>query len=321
MVINETALKKSNVLVVGDLILDQYYWTQVRRISPEAPVPVCHIQKKTSCLGGAGNVANNLSSFGINVSVAGVIGKDSNAKIMATHFKQANINMTHLIELENYPTICKTRVIAKDQQICRLDDEDSNMNIDDSLTLCLNQLLTSSIDFNAIILSDYNKGVISKEMAQAIIQFANDKNIPIVVDPKCNDVNKYAGATYLTPNLKEFHEMIGEIDDINLDELVKKGQEINRKYNIKHLILTRSENGMSHISSNEIQHFATKAIEVSDVTGAGDTVVAAIAAGASLNLDQKDIIHFANLAAGVVVSKVGTATATVQEIMDHEQHF
>jgi D-beta-D-heptose 7-phosphate kinase/D-beta-D-heptose 1-phosphate adenosyltransferase len=177
------------------------------------------------------------------------------------------------------------------------------------------------MDFNAIILSDYNKGVISKEMAQAIIQLANDKNIPIVVDPKSNDISKYAGATYITPNLKEFHEMIGEIDNIHLDDLIKRAQEINNVHNIKHLILTRSENGMSHISSNQIQHYKTKAIEVSDVTGAGDTVVAAIAAGASRNLDQKDIIQFANLAAGVVVSKVGTATASIQEIMNHAQHF
>jgi rfaE bifunctional protein kinase chain/domain len=321
MFINETALKKSKILVVGDVILDQYYWTEVNRISPEAPVPICHIKKKTACLGGAGNVANNLSSFGINVSVMGVIGKDSIAEAMVAHFKQSNINMTHLIELENYPTICKTRVIAKDQQICRLDDEDPCMNIDESLEKCMNQIVSGSDHYDAIILSDYNKGVVSNKMAQALIQFANNKKIPIVVDPKCSDVSKYTGATYITPNLKEFHIMIGNSDNNNLDEIVKKGQDLIKENNIKHLILTRSENGMSHISSNKIQHYATKAIEVSDVTGAGDTVVAAIAAGASLNLDQKDIIHFANLAAGVVVSKVGTATATIQEIMDHEQHF
>ena len=313
--------KKTNILVVGDIILDQYLWTNVNRISPEAPVPVCLIKDKTHCLGGAGNVANNLSAFGVNVSMAGIIGKDQSAKIILDCFKTANINSEHCIQSENYNTICKSRVMAKGQQLCRLDEEDVSQDIQEDIQQCLASISKNQFDYDAIVLSDYNKGIVSDYMAKEIIKMANKNKVPIVVDPKSNHIQKYAGATFLTPNLSKFQGMVGNIDLDNLDFLVNTGQTLISENNIQFMIVTRSEKGMSVISQNNHQHYATKAIEVSDVTGAGDTVVAALALGLSLNLRAKDIIHFANLAAGVVVSKVGTATATIQEILDHEQHF
>ena len=170
MTIKQKIKKPPRLLVLGDFILDQYYWTSVSRISPEAPVPVCHIQKTTHCLGGAGNVANNLSAFGAKVSVAGIVGIDSNADKMKTHFNAADINTNFLIEVNEYPTICKSRIIAKGQQLCRLDDENSELNMEQHIQNCMDQLRSKDFEYDGVVISDYNKGVVSDSIASQMIQ-------------------------------------------------------------------------------------------------------------------------------------------------------
>ena len=167
MVIKEKIKKQPQVLVIGDFILDQYYWTDVSRISPEAPVPICHIKKTTHCLGGAGNVANNLSVFGANVSIAGILGNDESSSIMRRYFKAAEINTELMLTSEQYPTICKSRIIAKGQQLCRLDQEDTGINIEDKILDLLNELKSSSLKFDCIVLSDYKKGMLTNVLTNA----------------------------------------------------------------------------------------------------------------------------------------------------------
>jgi len=321
MSIKQKIKKTPKLLVLGDFILDQYYWTSVSRISPEAPVPVCHIQETTHCLGGAGNVANNLSAFGAKVSVAGIVGIDSNADKMKSHFNAAGINTNFLIEVNEYPTICKSRVMAKGQQLCRLDDENLELNMDQHIQNCMDQLRSKDFEYDGVVISDYNKGVVSESLANQIIQIARKHSVPVVVDPKGEKGSKYTGATYITPNTNEFNMLTGLIHISSDHEVVLHGQELIKKHNIEYVILTRSEKGMMLISNEGHHHYPTKAIEVSDVTGAGDTIVAAVAFGMALGWDQDSIMNMANGAAGVVVSKVGTATASIEEIEAHESNF
>lgn len=313
--------KKPKILVVGDCILDQYYWTNVSRISPEAPVPICHIQSTSYRLGGAGNVANNLVNFHSDVSIAGIIGNDSNGGIILNEFNNSGINSEFIIQSDHYPTISKARVLAKNQQLCRLDNEDSEVDIHSEVNECLN-LISEKIDsFDCIIISDYLKGMITESVSKELIENANKKNIPIIVDPKGRDAKKYNGALFFTPNMGEFSTFtnLENIDDEN--EIILKGRQLISDNNISNLILTRSEKGITIISESEHQNFPTKAKEVADVTGAGDTVVAAIAYGISQKWTNEEIINFANHAAGVVVSKVGTATATLDEIKAYEANL
>ncbi|MEK9728299.1 MAG: D-glycero-beta-D-manno-heptose-7-phosphate kinase [Candidatus Margulisiibacteriota bacterium] len=314
--------KKPKILVVGDFILDQYYWTNVTRISPEAPVPVCHIQETTHSLGGAGNVAHNLSVFGTEVHLAGVIGNDENGTRLCERFNDLGMNIDLLIKSDDYPTICKTRVMAKGQQLCRLDFEDPKVEIDKHLNSIMKIVNNSNIsNFDGIALSDYNKGTLTPNLCQALIQLGNQHQIPIIIDPKGHDATKYFGATYITPNIKEFMDLTGLNSILDETEVIESGQQLMQQNKINNIIFTRSESGITLMANNQIKNYPTKVIRVSDVTGAGDTVVAAVAFGASQQWSIDQIINFANLAAGVVVSKVGTATASITEIETHGTHF
>ena len=313
--------KTPKILVVGDFILDQYYWSDVSQISPEAPVPVCHVTSTTSSLGGAGNVANNLAVFGSNVHVAGVMGSDLNGNIVLDKFNALNINTDLLVESDDFPTICKTRVIAKGQQLCRLDFENTDSPMESLIDSIIQRLQSNAFDYDAIALSDYNKGTVTAPLAQRIINQATDANIPVIVDPKGFQSTKYNGATFITPNTNEFKDLTGlnHLDDEN--EIINHAKQLLEKNNLKYIAFTRSEKGITLVTKSEVANFATKVIDVSDVTGAGDTVVAAIAFGSAQGWSMDTIMSFANLAAGVVVSKVGTATATLAEIKNHGQHF
>ncbi len=313
--------KTPKILVVGDFILDQYYWSDVSRISPEAPVPVCHVTSTSSCLGGAGNVANNLAVLGSNVHVAGVVGSDLNGKTVLDKFNTLNLNTDLLVESDDFPTICKTRVVAKGQQLCRLDFENTDSPMDSLIDLIIQRLESNAFDYDAIALSDYNKGTLTPPLAQKIISRATDANIPVIVDPKGFQSTKYNGATFITPNTNEFKDLTGlnHLDDEH--EIISHAKQLLEKNNLKYIVFTRSEKGITLISKNKVTNFSTKVIDVSDVTGAGDTVVAAIAFGSAQGWSMDTIVNFANLAAGVVVSKVGTATATLAEIKTHGQHF
>jgi D-beta-D-heptose 7-phosphate kinase/D-beta-D-heptose 1-phosphate adenosyltransferase len=306
-------------LVIGDIILDEYIWTKVHRISPEAPVPVCHVQHRTYRLGGAGNVAHNLSMLGAAVTIMGLAGEDSNANTLHQLLMDADINTDGLIP-SNGPTITKSRVMAGKQQLCRLDNEMLNLASSAHMPALMAKLHVTTGACDAIVISDYNKGVITNEAAQAIIGHAKAQGVPVIVDPKGNQPQKYRGATCITPNVKEFLDLTGASPS-GQDELIEIAIPFLRQFELSAMILTQSEAGMTHITPQGHQHYPTKAIDVSDVTGAGDTVVAAIAFGMALGWDHATIMHVANCAAGVVVSKVGTATATIDEINRYESHL
>ena len=312
--------KQPKILVIGDLILDQYFWTNVNRISPEAPVPVCHVQNTTYCLGGAGNVANNLSAFGAKASMASLIGNDENANRLKQCLLDANIDHDYVVGLDHLTTICKTRVLAKGQQLCRIDHE-SPINEPNKIEQLISQLNESVTNSDVVVISDYGKGVITKTLAAQIISLANTNDIPVIVDPKGDDVSKYSGATYITPNLAEFRQFSNLSDTSDQNLIDEHAKNILNNHTIKNILLTRSADGMSLITESDIKQFSTKAVEVFDVSGAGDTVVAALAFGLGNGWTASESIEFANIAAGIVVSKIGTATTTIQEIDAHETHL
>ena len=306
------------VLVIGDVILDQYLWTHVSRVSPEAPVPVCRVDTTSHVLGGAGNVVNNLKVLGASVSVASIIGKDTYGSQIQDLLQSQQIDTQFLGTYDNVASICKARVVAGGQQVCRLDYESQDSNASLYVEDLINAISTHIGDYQCVVISDYNKGVVSHELCRAVIDIANEHQVPVIVDPKHEQVSKYAGATYITPNMAEFKLMAGGAvldTDQNIESVAKRMLE---DHDLDNILLTRSADGMSLFNATETQHFPTSVSEVVDITGAGDTVVAALAYGVALGLDQATIIAFANSAAGVVVSKVGTSNASLDEIQAHD---
>ncbi len=293
-----------SVLVVGDVMLDQYLWGSVDRISPEAPVPIVNIKKTTLAPGGAANVANNIASLDAEVLLIGVSGEDYNGEQLAEVLNQNSIK--HLLFKVNSPTITKVRVIGNKQQMMRLDYEIPETITDDLKSKIKISISECIADFDVVVISDYNKGVCSEDLCRYIIAKAKEHNIPVIVDPKGKEWKKYSGATLVTPNMKELNEFLGENvpnDDVSIEKCIP-GVFTNSEF--KNLLVTRSEKGMTLFDGDEIEHFPTFAKEVYDVSGAGDTVIAALAVGIASNYKLRDAVEFANIAAGIVVGKLGT---------------
>jgi len=303
---------KVSILVVGDLMLDKYYFGTVNRISPEAPVPVVKVNREIYTLGGAGNVANNIVKLGAKVYLIGAVGKDANQNIIRKLLSENRINY-YLLE-RDLPTITKTRVIGNNQQIVRIDFEEIKLLEQKELKRIQQYILSIINKVDCLVISDYGKGMISFELSQFVITQAKEKNLPVIVDPKDNDWSKYKGATIITPNLKEFSDLL-KVEIKNDDkEIETYGQEVRRKYNLPYLLVTRSEKGMSLIAENKVYHIRSKAKEVYDVSGAGDTVVATLATAISARINILDAIKIANTAAGIVVGKIGTTPITLNEL-------
>jgi len=303
------------ILVVGDLMIDHYLWGECERISPEAPVQVVDIKSESYVLGGAGNVLNNLIALGADVSVASVVGDDENGKWLEERLIQRGIKKLILVKEKGRKTSKKSRVIASHQQIVRFDKE-SKEDIKKSSEDAIVEVLKKHIkDFDLILLSDYAKGVLTYSLTQKIIELSN-REIPIFVDPKGSDYSKYKGADLITPNKKEaaLASKIDIKDDYSLEEA---GFYLKNRFNLKNVIITLSEEGMA-IFEDKMTKIPTAAREVFDVTGAGDTVLAALGYFSALGCDLKKAAYYANLAAGVVVGKVGCATATLEEIEEYE---
>jgi len=303
-----------HILVVGDLMCDHYLFGKVERISPEAPVQVVEIQNEKKLLGGAGNVINNLLSLGANVSVASVIGDDENGEWIKKRLNDKDINLDLLIIEPRRHTSKKTRIISSNQQMIRFDKEskdDISKESEEKLLFSLKD------DYNLILLSDYAKGVLSNSFTKKIITYANIKNIPVFIDPKGENYSKYTGADLITPNKKEAELATGiKIKD---DETLKNaGFMLKEKYDLKSVIITLSENGMA-IFEEDMDKIPTVAKEVYDVTGAGDTVLASLGYAIAKGNNLKEAAKFANYAAGVVVGKVGSATATLSEIEEYKK--
>ena len=310
---NRLDFSSVSVLIIGDLMLDKYFFGTVNRISPEAPVPVVKVTHEKNVLGGAGNVANNIVNLGVETYLIGAVGKDSNKDIIKKLLNDKHINY-YLLE-RDLPTITKVRIIGNNQQIVRMDFEEIKLLEQNELEKIKKYILSLINRVNCLIISDYGKGMITFELSRFIINQAKKKNVPVIVDPKGNNWNKYEGATIITPNLKELSDLLNLEIANNDKEIEIYGQKIREKYKLPYLLITRSEKGMSLIMKNEVYHIRSKAKEVYDVSGAGDTVVAILAAFISLGFNILDAVKIANIAAGIVVGKIGTAPITLEELL------
>ncbi len=305
----QSNLQKARVLVVGDAMLDRYYYGTTERISPEAPVPVVHVKTIQDRAGGAGNVALNISALSGMAGICAIVGKDEPARILCDFLTKKSIK-THLIET-HLPTITKLRILSQKQQLLRLDFEEGFSKIDE--TLLLDAVEKAADQYNVMILSDYGKGTLYN--TKALIELAKRKNMAVLVDPKGHDFSIYEGATLITPNRKEFEAVVGKC--ITEDELISKAYALIKRCKLDGLLITRSEEGMTLVfNSGAAKSIPTVAREVFDVTGAGDTVIAVMAMGLSCGYDFESSMRLANAAAGVVVGKVGTATLSAQELHD-----
>lgn len=321
---------RARVLVVGDLILDEYIWGNVDRISPEAPVPVVWANKKTYCPGGAANVANNIAELGAKVSLIGVVGRDENKNILFAGLKKRKISSKNiLIESRRYTTL-KTRIIAGHQQVVRVDWEHT-----DSLSRHINhkilKLVEKSLDdFDALIIEDYGKGVINVELLGQLITLARAHKKIITVDPKHEHFQYYRGVTGITPNRKELENAIRNLkikdttnrfklstDQLTTDkDIAQAAEEIIRYLDLGSLLITLGEQGMRLFEkSGRMTSIPTVAQEVFDVSGAGDTVISVFTLGLCSTGSLQEAAHLANFAAGIVVGKIGTATIARKELL------
>jgi len=304
------------ILVIGDLMIDKYLWGECNRVSPEAPVQVINVSKETKVLGGAGNVAHNLVTLGSNVKVLSVIGGCKTSNELKNLFKEINLSIDYLIEQKNRVTSKKTRIISSQQQVIRYDIE-SNDDIDVVSEKKLVALFKSVLnDLDLVVLSDYGKGVLTTNVTKEIIKIANSNNIKVIVDPKGSDYSKYTSAYLLTPNKKEAGEATG-INISDKDSLKKALVYLKNSCDLNTSLITLSEDGIAFFDDDLSIH-PTVAREVYDVTGAGDTVLASLGFALSCNYSIEEAIEFANLAAGIVVGKIGSATTTLDEIAEYK---
>lgn len=308
MTMHLPAFETAKVLVVGDLMLDRYWHGGTSRISPEAPVPVVHVNQNEERAGGACNVALNIASLGAQCTVMGLCGNDEAAVTLENLLKKVGVKPKFVRMPEN-ATVTKLRVMSRSQQLMRLDFEDGFIGQD--LTQLENVFAEQLDKHNIVVCSDYGKG--SLRQVKRLIQMCKQKNIPVLVDPKGTDFEKYAGASLITPNLSEFEAVVGGCS--TEDELVTKANELASEFDIEALLVTRSEHGMSLIQRDyDALHIPTEAKEVFDVTGAGDTVISTLAASLGAGISLERAMTLSNLAAGVVVAKSGTASVSLQEL-------
>ena len=312
------SLPKTNpkILVIGDLMIDQYLWGSCERISPEAPVQVINITSESATLGGAGNVINNLYSLGAAVDIISVVGDCETSKELKELLLAINIDTKYLITQKNRVTSKKSRVIAAQQQVVRFDRESTSEISNKSQTTILDIFKKIINNYDVILLSDYGKGLLTFDLTQSLISIANKNKKKILVDPKGLDYSKYKGAYLLTPNKKEASEATNILIKDN-DSIAKALLSLKKQCNLTYSLITLSEQGVA-IFDKELRIHPTVAKEIFDVTGAGDTVLASLGFALSSNNDIDEAIKFANLASGVVVGKIGSATASLNEIIDYE---
>lgn len=297
-----------NILVVGDLMLDRYYSGETSRISPEAPVPVVRVEQTHERAGGAGNVALNICALGGNVSVLGLIGNDSDGDELLTHLQDAGVNC-NIKRSHQARTITKLRVLSRHQQLIRLDFEDGFPEMDSQRLMADYQM--ALVDSDVVVLSDYGKGTLID--CNTYINLARQAGVKILVDPKGNDFMRYQHATLITPNRQEFEAVVGTCTDQY--QLEEKGQALVGQLALDALLVTQGDLGMTlFVAGQQPLHYTTQAREVYDVTGAGDTVISALASGLATGLGFSHATELANISAGIAVGKLGTATVTVAEL-------
>lgn len=304
------------IAVIGDVMLDRYAYGEVRRISPEAPVPVTRVKRLTSVLGGAGNVAANLAGLGVQVYVAGMTGEDDHRRVLEKKLRELGVDYSGLIASPKRSTITKMRIIGARQQMLRLDFEEPGDLLPDEEQALL-QWLRKHLDegLDGIVLSDYAKGTCSDRFCQMVITQARAAHVPVLVDPKGSDWAKYRGCDLITPNVKEMCEAAGKVVLNVTPALVELAQQARETFDIRYVVVTRSEKGVTLVGKDDVITKAATAQEVFDVSGAGDTVASVLLAAISGKLSLADALELSNKAAGIVVSKVGTYPVHKEELL------
>lgn len=308
--------KRPNILVIGDLMIDQYVVGEATRLSPEAPVPVVNVQNETTTLGGAANVAQNLISLGTQVTLGGLVGNDISGKELTQILEQEGIDTCGIVTDNNRPTTVKTRVMAGSHQLVRVDREVTDPVAVDLEDVMLNQLAGCIDEADIVLFSDYNKGLFSPTLTQKLIKAINEKGKKIIVDPKGLNYAKYKDAYIIKPNRKELTQAANVEKIKNLDDLQQAAKIIIDQTNVEYLIVTLSEEGMAIVSPITYKLLPVKATEVFDVTGAGDTVLAVMAYFIASGLSVEEASELANYAAAIVIRRVGSATTTLNEIIE-----
>ena len=302
------AAAAARILVVGDIMLDRYWFGEVERISPEAPVPVVRVARREDRLGGAANVARNIVALGAQVGLLGVVGADEAGACVRAMTREAGVR-DHLVDdADGMDTTLKMRVLGRQQQLLRVDFEQGpGIRALDALDARLTDLLA---DYDLLVLSDYAKGALSR--VEPMIQAARARGIPVLVDPKGHRYLRYRGATLVTPNRSEMQDAVGRWD--SEEDLTRRAQDLRRELDLEVLLITRSEQGMTLYTADGRSHVDAQAHEVFDVSGAGDTVLATLAVARASGLDWFESMTWANRAGGIVVGKLGTSIVTAEEL-------
>jgi len=297
------------VLVVGDVMLDEYHWCSVSRISPEAPVPVCKVERTTVAPGGAANVAQNIVTFGSPAHLMGTIGKDGSGDRLVAALSEGGVSTTLMKRLGDRPTILKSRIVAHQQHVVRVDREDTtpiSTDVAAQLWLTYESMLAS---VKMVVISDYAKGTLTPKLIHKMIKGARELGVPVVVDPKGQDYHPYRGATIITPNFSEFCAAIGQVPHSE-EAIQKEGSKLLNRLKLDALLITRSEKGMTLMTPDRKLDIPTEAMQVYDITGAGDTVVAILAVGLANGMPIEWACRLANAGAGVAVGRLGTAAVS-----------
>ncbi|MVN22412.1 D-glycero-beta-D-manno-heptose-7-phosphate kinase [Mucilaginibacter arboris] len=320
-----SGLKPPKILIIGDLMIDQYIWGDANRLSPEAPVPIVNVNKESNTLGGAGNVAQNLISFGAEVIVAGLIGDDQAGKELLAVLADENADPTGIVIDSKRPTTIKTRIIAGSYQIVRIDREVSEPISQTSEDELFHKIHAHLAEADIVLFSDYNKGVLSPSLCQRVITSCNSIGKKVLVDPKGLDFAKYKGAFIIKPNKKELAQAVKFEKIGSTQELKNAASALFELTDAAYLVVTLSEEGIAILTKESYQLLDVKATEVFDVTGAGDTVLATLAYFIALGFSVEEACELANHAAAIVIRRVGSATTSVQEILedmenDHHNH-
>lgn len=299
--------ESAHIIVLGDVMLDRYWSGQASRISPEAPVPVVKVKAVEDRIGGAGNVAINIAKLGGKVTLLGVVGDDAESDILRQLLEAEGVVCDFVVE-KSLRSICKLRVMAQHQQLIRLDFEDTPIKFDRDALMKI--FIRHFRENNVVVFSDYGKGTLV-DVSKYIIA-AKQAGIKVLVDPKGVDYQRYAQADLITPNLAELQAVVGTCEDEQ--QLIEKGSALLTRYQLPALLLTRGEAGMTLIQNDQVHSLPAQAKDVFDVTGAGDTVIAVMALGVSLNMPLSESMYLANLAGGIVVGKLGTSTVSLREL-------
>jgi len=313
------SFNNQNVLIIGDVMIDAYLWGNVERISPEAPVPILNIKKRESRLGGAANVALNIKSLGANPILCSVIGKDQHQQLFIDLLKESNLTDIGIISSEERITSVKTRLIGHHQHLFRIDDEDDSP-INDKISSELKERilgLIKSMNISVIIFEDYDKGVIKQDLIESIVSVANEKKIPVVVDPKKRNFLAYKNVQLFKPNVKELKEGLKvEFDHYNHSSLIDAANKLKSTLNADMVMITLSEQGILLLNNEQAKISPAHIRSISDVSGAGDTVISVAALGLAAGMTPIEFSELANLAGGLVCEKVGVVPIDKNELLN-----